>query len=148
MDLATILKRERLVSTVINVVLSTAFFLLVFGPRQRMLTLAAPDGFALDFLPQGAAISLMAALVPSLLVRKALRKDGAAAVPSTSAIGWQVTRMLATGLAIAGLLAALCLSLPIEQISWTTALGIKLIFGGLLGFVVTHRALTRLYGHG
>jgi len=50
MDFAPILKRERLVSTAINVVLSAAFFLLVFGTSNRVLHFAAPDNFALDFL--------------------------------------------------------------------------------------------------
>lgn len=148
MDFAAVLKRERLVSTGINVVLSAAFFLAVFGATNRTLTFADPDGFALDFLPQGGAISLMAALVPSLLVRKALRKGGAVALPSTSAILVQVARMAGLGLLSAVLLAALCLSGPWATIGWAPAFVLKLVYGGALGFAITHRALTRLYGQG
>lgn len=145
MDFITILKRERLVSTAINVALSAAFFLLVFGSRNRALSFAAPDAFALDFLAQGAAISVMAALVPSLLVRKTLRKGGVQHLPSTAAIIGQAGKMLLGGLLIAGIVAALCLMGPISSVGWTTALAIKLVFGGLLGFAVTHVALTRLF---
>lgn len=148
MDFAAVLKRERLVSTGINVVLSAAFFLAVFGSMNRTLTFADPDGFALDFLAQGGAISLMAALVPSLLVRKALRKGGAVALPSTGAIVAQVARMVGLGLVSAGILAAICLLGPWAAIGWAPAFAVKLVYGGALGFAITHRALTRLYGQG
>lgn len=145
MDFLPILKRERRVSTAINVVLSAAFFLLVFGTRSREFSMAAPDNFALDFLAQAAAISVMAALVPALLVRKALRKGGAQSLPTTAAIIGQAGQMLLGGLVIAGLLAALCLLGPVASLSWTAALAIKLAFGGLLGFAVTHLTLKRLF---
>lgn len=148
MDFLPILRRERLVSTGINVVLSAAFFLLVFGTGNRVLHFAAPDNFALDFLAQGAAISVMAALVPALLVRKTLRKSGAQPLPTTGAIIAQVAKMLAGGLLIAGILAALSLLGPVSSVGWTTALAIKLAFGGLLGFAVTHVTLMRLFVNG
>lgn len=148
MDFAAVLKRERLVSTGINLVLSAAFFLAAFGRTNRTLALGDPDGFALDFLPQGGAISLMAALVPSLLVRKALRKGGVAGLPSTGSILAQVARMVGLGLLSAALLAAICLIGPWTAIGWAPAFALKLVYGGTLGFAITHRALTRLYGQG
>lgn len=148
MDFAAVLKRERLVSTGINLVLSAAFFLAVFGATNRTLTFADPDGFALDFLAQGGAISLMAALVPSLLVRKGLRKCGTVGLPSTGSILAQVARMVGLGLVSAVLLAALCLIGPWAAIGWAPAFAVKLVYGGTLGFAITHRALTRLYGQG
>ena len=148
MDFAAVLKRERLVSTGINLVLSAAFFLAVFGATNRTLTFADPDHFALDFLAQGGAISLMAALVPSLLVRKALRRGGVLAVPSPGAIVAQAARMVGMGLVSAVLLAALCLIGPWATIGWAPAFAVKLVYGGALGFAITHRALTRLYGQG
>lgn len=145
MDFGAILKRERLVSTGINLVLSAAFFLVVFGAKGRALTFAEPDGFALDFLPQGVAISLMAALVPSLLVRKALQRAGVADLPATGAILAQVMRMVVAGAISAGVMAALCLLGPWGAVDWTPAFALKLVYGAALGFAVTHRALTRLY---
>lgn len=144
MDFLPILKRERRVSTAINVVLSAAFFLLVFGTRSRELSMAAPDNFALDFLAQGAGISMMAALVPALLVRRSLRKGGRQTLPTTGAIAGQTVKMLMGGLSIAALLTALSLLGPVSSLNWSTALTTKLIFGGLLGFTVTHLTLTRL----
>ncbi|MCY1673046.1 hypothetical protein OVA07_18740 [Novosphingobium sp. SL115] len=148
MDFGAVLKRERLVSTGINVVLSAAFFLVVFGAQNRVLTFADPDGFALDFLPQGGAISLMAALVPSLLVRKALRSGGALVLPTTGAILAQVARMVVLGVLSAVVMAAICLLGPWSAMGWTAAFALKLVYGGALGFAITHRALMRLYGGG
>ena len=48
----------------------------------------------------------------------------------------------------AGILAAICLLGPWAAIGWAPAFAVKLVYGGALGFAITHRALTRLYGQG
>lgn len=144
MDLERLIRRERLASTGINAVLSAAFFLGVFGTEVRPLAFAAPDHLARDFLPQGGVIALMATLVPALLVRRALVGSGRS-VPSAGQILGQAVISIAGGLAVSGLLMLTCLYGPVEGMGWTPAFAIKVLFGGLLGTLVTDRSLRRLY---
>lgn len=144
MDLERLIRRERLVSTAINAVLSAAFFLGVFGTEVRPLAFAAPDNLARDFLPQGGAIALMATLVPALLVRRALGESWQS-VPSTGQILGQAVISIAGGLAVSGLLMLACLYAAGEGMGWTPAFAMKVLFGGLLGTLVTDRSLRRLY---
>jgi hypothetical protein len=144
MDLERLIRRERLASTGINAALSAAFFLCVFGTEVRPLAFAAPDNLARDFLPQGGVIALMATLVPSLLMRRALRGTGRD-VPSTGRILALAVVSIGGGLAISGLLMLACLYGRSAGIGWTSAFVMKVGFGGLLGTLVTDRSLRRLY---
>ena len=144
MDLERLIRRERLASIGINAVLSAAFFLGVFGTEVRPLAFAAPDNLARDFLPQGGVIALMATLVPALLVRRALSGAGRR-VPSTRQILGQAIISIAGGLAVSALLMLACLYGPSVGMGWTSALVMKVLFGGLFGALVTDRSLRRLY---
>lgn len=149
MEFARLLRREQRVSALVNTVLSLGFFLLVFGTAQRRLEMGAPDGFALDFLPQGAAVGLMAALVPALLVRAALlrsRAIGKSDAPLLARIVPAALCGLAAGLASGGLLALAATFGPWRDVAWLLALAVKLGYGAGLGFLVTTQVLTRLYG--
>ncbi|TCM19732.1 hypothetical protein EDF56_103375 [Novosphingobium sp. PhB165] len=144
-----LLRQEQAVSAAINAVLSAAFFALVFGLGERQLTIAAPDRFALDFLPQGLMVSLMASLVPALLVRAKLRKMGCFGLgsgPSGGAVRRIVAKGVLLGLASAALLAALALFGPLHAVSSHPALAFKIVYGAALGLLCTRLALTGLFG--
>ncbi|MBF9149638.1 hypothetical protein [Novosphingobium jiangmenense] len=144
MDLERLIRRERLASMGINAVLSAAFFLGVFGTEVRPLAFAAPDNLARDFLPQGGVIALMATLVPALLVRRSLGGSGRS-VPTTRQILGQAVISIAGGLAVSALLMLACFYGPGDGMGWTSAFAMKVVFGGLLGSLVTDRSLRRLY---
>lgn len=145
MALERLIRRETRASTVINAVLSAAFFLAVFGTQARMLSFGAPDQLARDFLPQGGVIALMATLVPALLVRKALRRQGNAG-PATGGILGQAARSVAAGLALCAVLMVICLYSPATGVNWVAAFVAKVMFGGLLGATITRWSLRRLFG--
>jgi hypothetical protein len=141
-----IIRRETRISLVINLVLSGAFFLAVFGVIPRPLTLAAPDNLALDFLPQSLAIGFFSALVPALLVNGKRRKGLIVGLDNNAATA-MTTLFRALGFAaiaaLAGAAIALLLPMIITQIGYFAAFAVKLFFGGLLAGLITPRALRR-----
>jgi hypothetical protein len=145
MNIAARLRREQITSGAINFVLSAAFFFGVFGMANRPLHFAAPDNFALDFLPQAAAIALMSSLVPLLVVSASLRKAGART--GGGFVARTVLIVFSAGLASAAVLAAICLFGPWSEIGWSIALVLKLVYGTGLGVAGTTFALTRLFAH-
>ncbi|WP_313443342.1 hypothetical protein [Novosphingobium sp.] len=145
MNIAARLRREQITSGVINLVLSAGFFFGVFGLANRPLHFAAPDNFALDFLPQAAAIALMSSLVPLLVVSASLRKAGGRT--GRIFVARTVLAVVLAGLASAAALAAFCLLGPWREIDWFVALIVKLVYGTGLGVGGTTFALTRLFAH-
>lgn len=143
-----LLRQEQAVSAAINAGLSAAFFALVFGLADRALATGAPDRFALDFLPQGLMVSLMASLVPAFLVRAKLRKAGVLGA-GRGPDGAEIARVVATGVAIglasAALLAAMAAFGPVRAVASYTALAFKIVYGAALGLGCTRLALHRLF---
>jgi len=146
LNIAARLRREQITSGAINLVLSAAFFFGVFGLANRPLHFAAPDNFALDFLPQAAAIALMSSLVPLLVVSASLRKEGAR-TGGAAFITRTVLAVVLAGLASAATLAVICVFGPWREIGWTFALAAKLVYGTGLGVAGTTFALIRLFAH-
>lgn len=142
LDLRALGRREERLSAVINAVLSAVFFAIVFGLSARPLTMAAPDRFALDFVPQGVMVSLMASLVPTLLVRAKLRAMGLAAPASVAGI---VLRGVACGVASALVLAGLAQFGPMHDLPSHPALAFKVVYGALLGLACTRLAVSSLF---
>ena len=141
--LIALIRRNALQSAIINAGFSLAFFALVFGFPAQALTMAAPDRFALDFLPQAAAVALMSALVPVLVTRQDLaRLTGRPPAPIRTIVQQAVFFAL-VALIPGGVLAGLALALPWPPLALAPALVIKLGFGALLGAVVTFLALAR-----
>lgn len=140
-DPQRLLRREQAVSAAINAVLSLLFFSLVFGLAARPLAMGVPDRFALDFLPQGVMVSLMASLVPSLIVRGKLRKEG---LRPAAGLGRVVATGVLAGLASALVLLALALLGPVTRVASLPALAFKIGYGAALGFACTRLALTSL----
>lgn len=135
MNRQAVLLRESLISVAINMVISVAFFLLVFG-------LGRPMAFAdlgPDFLPQAFMVALMGSLVPPLLLRGKL---GLAARPIVvRAIGIALVSVVFVG----GGAFAICAMLGEAQLAAWPALALKAAFGGLLAMIVTPVALTALF---
>lgn len=141
-DMQRMLRQEQAVSAAINAVLSAVFFAIVFGLAARPLAVGAPDRFALDFLPQGLMVSLMASLVPTLVVRAKLRK---VALPVTAAVGGIVARGVLGGIATALVLAGLALFGPLRDVPSHPALLFKVAYGGLLGLACTRFAVSSVF---
>lgn len=140
MDVAQAINREARISAVINGVLSAVFFFLVFGLDGVPVTTGAPDHYGFDFVIQGAIVALMAALVPSFLLR---RKAAASASRLPS-----VARLVGFAL-MASILAALIsfavgmgLSAEMDSIDYIPALALKIMFGLALGFTITRSVLS------
>ncbi|MFN3468273.1 MAG: hypothetical protein ACK4Z7_01110 [Novosphingobium sp.] len=145
MEATAYIRRETLISIAINVMLSAAFFLAVFGLRGPVPVWGS-GGYVLDFGPQGFMIGLMATLVPGLLARKALAAGKVMAMGGASALpGAIAVRAVVCGLtgAAAGVAAS---AIPLwaiaaSSIDWLAALIAKLLFGAMLAAIVTPAGL-------
>lgn len=129
MSRQAIVLRETLVSAVINVAISVAFFFAVFG-------LATPiDGarFGRDFLPQAFMVALMGTLIPSLLVR---RGSGTAITP----VVLRSLLLAVASLVLAGGGAWLFFSAG-EAVEPHAGLAMKIIFAAVLSAIVTPVAI-------
>ena len=135
--------REIATSAVINAVLSIAFFMLVFGHRDR-LSFWAPDHFAFDFIPQFAAVSLMSALVPALVARKKLAEAGGGACAPVSEILLRAVRLCLGAVVLAGALIALVWAAGGSALDGTAALVLKAACGAGLGMGIAKLALKPL----
>ncbi|HEX7873190.1 MAG TPA: hypothetical protein VF475_09785 [Sphingobium sp.] len=132
--------REAAISFAINAVLSLVFFLALFGRAEGVLHWGAPDALAMDFLPQSLAVSLMSALVPTLIVRRRMvRTDIAVGTILRTAAAFAVG-----GLIVGGVLAGAAQGLALPPIDWWSALTLKLLYGGMLGAMITTMALGRM----
>ena len=106
--------------------------------------MAAPDKFALDFLPQSLAIGFFAALVPALLISNKRRKG---LITGLDIQADRTQTMLVRAFAMAGIcgiigvVMAFVLPSITDQFAYYPALGFKVIYGGLLAVLVTPRAL-------
>ena len=141
-----VVRTQQRTSVVINVLLSAAFFVLVFGIVPHPLSLGKPDGLAADFIPQSLAIAFFSAFVPALIV-SAKRRRGEITGVTPNGVTWSVALVRALGFAAAagvfGTFLAFTLPLIVVATSYAAALAAKLVYGGLLGWVVTPAA-TRL----
>jgi hypothetical protein len=144
----TYIARETIVSAAINGVIGALFFLAVFGTAGRVAV--GEWGYAIDFLPQSAAVALMACIVPGMIARRAQlagRLGGAASHPVT--IQWLLRAAfmsVLSALTLGAGIAFLWLSGNVATLDWPIALGIKIIYGAALGAWVTWRVLRRMVG--
>lgn len=141
---AAAIQSETRISAVINMALSAVLFLAAFGNSPRALAMDAPDNFALDFLPQSLAVGFFAALVPALLVSKKRRKGLIQGINIHADSAQTLVGRAFVIAAICGMFGALLVvSLPLlaGQIAYYPALGLKIIYGGVLAVLVTPRTL-------
>ncbi|MBC2663524.1 hypothetical protein H7F50_17420 [Novosphingobium flavum] len=141
--LASLLRRNAWQSAAINAGFSLAFFLLVFGLRSHALSMGPPDGFALDFLPQSAAVGLMSALVPVLATRTSVGRLTGRDPASPRLIVMRSLGFALAALVPGGVLAGLALVSPWPALGLSTALVFKLVYGAALGFVITPVAIEK-----
>lgn len=145
MHASAYIRRETAVSIVINVALSAAFFLAVFG-AEGLVPVWGVGGYVFDFGPQGFMIGLMAALVPGMLARKALASGKVVRVAGKSGLPAAVLprAILCGALGAAVGVAASALLLwagGATQLEWLPALLAKLSFGAVLALIVTPAGL-------
>ena len=139
MTAAASIRREAAISFAINAVLSLAFFLGLYGFTPRALRWTAPDGLALDFVPQSLAVALMSALVPALIARRRLRNG-----PPLRPILLRAGLFAIAGACLGALLARVASGAELPAIAWSTALAGKMLYGGVLGALVATLALRPL----
>lgn len=138
--------RETAVSTGINAAISVGFFVLVFGEVDSV-PVWGMGNYAFDFLPQSFAIGLMATLVPGLLCRRAIaagRFGGNATPTPASVIVKAVLNALAALVLGAGLCALALWAAGVEEIDQVTAFVPKVLYGAVLGAIVTRLTLGRM----
>ena len=133
--------RETVISMAINMLFSLAFFLAVFtvGAPVRVWGMG---GYALDALPQSAAIAAMSTLVPGFIALRQVRRGRLARLREGNALPrniWLRALVMAlAAMALGGALsAAVLLMLGLHTIAWAAALAAKLAYGAALAGVVT-----------
>lgn len=143
-DYTRFLTVEAATSGTINAALSVAFAMAVFSGHP-LIPATGGGGFAADFLPQTFMVSLMGITVPSLIVRKRLRTGGLPLfAPVEAGPLWRRALVAAIVVTVAVGGAAAGLSLISPPLPFATLLGLKAVYGGVLGAAVTAWALRRL----
>lgn len=139
-------RKQTTISIVISMAFSAAFFLLIFrtaGPVE----IWEPDFLAFDFLPQSVMASLMAALMPALQTRAAMtRGELLGQVPTIKSVVLRAFMFALLGFGLAGIVIAILQVSGIAVLAWGTAFVIKVIYGGLLGIVITPLAVRAVLG--
>lgn len=134
-------RRETLVSILINGVLSLVFFLIVFG-TATMVPSRGLHGLAVDFIPQSFMIALMSTLVPGALT---LRRVRAGTLPRSSLPSRLPAKLVPRALLVAvlavligaGIAGTVVWFAAPDTLGWLPALLIKLAYGGLLAAITT-----------
>lgn len=138
--------RETIVSAVINGVIGALFFLAVFGTAGRV-AVGHSGGYAFDFLPQSAAVALMACFVPGVIARRAQLAGRLGGNPVT--VRWLLQAALVavvSGITLGAAVTLAWLASDVATLDWPIALAIKIIYGAALGAWVTWRVLRRMVG--
>ena len=145
MEPGSYIRKETVVSAIISAAISAVFFFGLFG-FEGPVPVEGPGNYAFDFLPQSFFVSLMACLVPTLLLRKAVRAgkiDTRSPPPEVrSAFGWAFASAL-LGLALGAVVAAALWFLPTDSFAYGRAFVAKIIYGAALGSFVTRRNLVK-----
>lgn len=131
-----LVRREALTSAGINAAIGAGFFLALFGLHER----AGIAALGFDFLPQAFMVGLAAALVPALIVRQRLGlSEPVAAIVRRALILAALSMLIAGGGAL-----LVCRAAGTGSLDPVAALAIKIVFGAVLGAIVTVAALRRL----
>lgn len=132
------IRRETLISMVINGVLSLVFTAIFFRPFADI----AVAGLAFDFVPQSFAITLMSVLVPGFLTRRKLAAGVVAPLAGRSVLPRSlVLRALLLAIVAAGVgyLVRLVFDavIAVPTLAWGAGAAIKIAYGVLLALVTT-----------
>lgn len=137
--------RECLVSAVINGVMSSVAFVIVFGLNPAVR--AVPIGqFAADFAVQGAAVGLAATIIPGLLARRAAQQDKTEGRPFGSLpASALLPRALGVAAMAAGVSVALwwsaLIALTVAAVPLAVGIAIKAAYGAALAVCCTWSVL-------
>ena len=147
MDHTTYIRRETGVSIVINSALSALFFWLVFAGVDPV-PVWGMGNWVFDFVPQSFMIALMSTLVPGALTAKAIRAGkirghGKANWLPGNLPGRAVVLAALSALGGASSIALLARASGVTEITWATALGLKVAYGAMLAIIVTPPGLRR-----
>ena len=143
----TLLRRERVLSAVINGLISIGFFFLVFrwSPATR-------GALAFDCLPQTLGVTLLGGLVPSMITLSKVRRGVVVPVGPTPSRGMQALRVLGCAILavpVLGGAGALLFSLLAPPVlSPLPALIAKTLYGAALGAITTPPILRMALGMG
>jgi hypothetical protein len=134
-------RRETVISLVINTVLSMLFYALVFG-RQDPVEAWGLGQWVFDFVPQSFMIALMSVAVPGALTAGRLRAGAVMPLDRPTRLPRNLLAralLLAVASAIVGtaIVAALVRLTGLEVIPATAALVAKAGYGALLAMIVT-----------
>jgi hypothetical protein len=144
-DRQALLRRETLLSAVVNAAISIGFFLLVFGWAP-----VATRSLAIDFLPQTFGTAFLGGLVPSFILLSKIRRGTVAAAGRVPTRAAQTLRVLGCALVatpvLGGLAALVMLAVGPSLLSPATALIVKALYGALVGIVTTPPVLRMALG--
>lgn len=142
----TYVGKQTVVSIIISMAFSAAFFLLIFrnaGPVEVW----EPDFLALDFLPQSGIASLMAALVPVLQTRTAMARGQLPGnIQSIRSVVVRAFLFALLGLGLAGLVIAMLNVSGATVFPSQTAFAIKVAYSAFLGLFITPWAVRAVLG--
>lgn len=143
--------REAKVSAAINGILSLGFGFVALGEYPDVPAWGFP-GFVADSVPQGFMVGLMGALVPALLMRRAVAAGRISGIhpPIASVgktIGFALLSAIAAAISLTALAAGFFAITGASSIPLGAALATKALTGAALGGLVTATILARLLGY-
>ncbi|HQS96083.1 MAG: hypothetical protein B7X90_02140 [Novosphingobium sp. 17-62-19] len=135
------IRRETIVSTIINAAISAGFFWFVFGEHDPVAVWGVGQ-WVFDYLPQSFMIALMSTLVPGALTAKKLRagtltsSDQLTRLPRSLIIRALLLALTAAVLGSSSV-GAIAWMLGVESLANSTAMTLKVAYGAGLAFVIT-----------
>lgn len=144
------IRKETMISMIINGAFSLIFFLIIFR-QAATVPLWGAGNWVFDMLPQSFMVTLMSTLVPGAITARRLR----AGVLQPSSQQSRLPRSLvlrALLLAVVsaflgtGLIALIAMLSELADLPWTTALLVKILYGILLSALVTPIGLRAALG--
>lgn len=145
-DLKTYLARESTIGSIINLVIGSVFYLVVFR-GQTDPAVWGPKGLIVDCLPQGFMIGLMS-IVPAMLITRK-RVNAGLQIPTEAPSGWLpkgpfargVCVALLTMVALVAIAVGLALATGVQSLPFWIGFALKSLPGLIVPWIVTPPAL-------
>jgi hypothetical protein len=144
------IRRETVVSAVINMIMTAVFFIALFGD-QLQVNLWGTNGLVMDSLVQGFMVGLFSVVPVSLILRMRLRKgvirtpdDIHSALPR-SFIGRTVLLSVLSMVSLTAIAAGLAVASGQTTISFHSGLVLKLLAAAVISAIVTPMALRAMF---
>lgn len=135
------IRRETLVSVVINTLLSLAFFILVFG-LGGPVDMWGAGNWVFDFIPQSFMVAFMSVMVPGILSQRKSSAGTLAPLPNNSRLPerlvFRALLLAVSSVIIGGTVVAMSVAIAgVLALAYPAALTLKLIYGAGLAAIVT-----------